>query len=223
MAGGRKSVGGESAASADGRPLISGHVFGPDMMPLEMVSASLEKDGLTVSITDGPGGLSAVVTNEAGEVLGSFSDGDVDESGLPAGMIYDDERDAFVLSDADGEVLVEIASMEFEMAMNEVYAEVEHDYQEPETVLGYRDGGDWLFAPTSAVFGESAYVMSLTGVNGGFLLSGQVMGDMEAMSEPAEFGPDADGEETFETFETFETPSFAEQGGVRLLLGTISG
>ena len=180
-------VGGESAASADGRPLISGHVFGPDMMPLEMVSASLEKDGLTVSITDGPGGLSAVVTNEAGEVL------------------------------------VEIASMEFEMAMNEVYAEVEHDYQEPETVLGYRDGGDWLFAPTSAVFGESAYVMSLTGVNGGFLLSGQVMGDMEAMSEPAEFGPDADGEETFETFETFETPSFAEQGGVRLLLGTISG
>jgi hypothetical protein len=43
------------------------------------------------------------------------------------------------------------------------------------------------------------------------------------MSEPAEFGPDADGEETFETFETFETPSFAEQGGVRLLLGTISG
>jgi hypothetical protein len=102
------------------------------MMPPEMVSASLEKDGLTVSITDGPGGLSAVVTNEAGEVL------------------------------------VEIASMEFEMAMNEVYAEVEHDYQEPETVLGYRDGGDWLFAPTSAVFGESAYVMSLTGVNGGF-------------------------------------------------------
>ncbi|MFT7647664.1 MAG: hypothetical protein ACI8Y4_002414 [Candidatus Poriferisodalaceae bacterium] len=204
---GHPGVGAQQFASADGKLLLTGHVFTEDMMgPLEPVSIVLEKDGYTINLTDGRSGMSAIVTDADGNLIAEYGD-EVEATGLPEGIEFGDDG-TFRLLDADGELIVELDPMAFEEAMNEAFEvmdgpDMEEEYEEPEMVFGYLDGDDWIFAPVSEAFGGSAYVMAAIGLDNGFLVSGDRMAPFRSL----------DSEE-----ETFETNS----NGPRLFFGSLN-